>query len=104
MLKLNDKTFDKYVADDVPLLVMFHAAFSGPCKLAFPNFQEAAGRRGNRVRFATFDLDGNPDVPERYGLKGVPLFIYFEGGKPQNHTLGALNVEQIIELIPEESD
>lgn len=99
MLALSDKTFQKYLDDDTPTLVMFHAEFSGPCNLAKPEFETAAGRAGNYVRFATFDLDGNPDVPERYGVRGVPLFVLFEDGVPKNPTVGSLNTEQILGLI-----
>lgn len=99
MLALSDKTFKKYLDDDQPLIVMFHAEFSGPCKLAAPAFQEAAGRAGNRVRFATFDLDANPDTPERYNVRGVPEFIVFVGGVPTVPTVGALTCQQILGLL-----
>jgi len=99
MIALSDKTFQKYLNDDMPTMVMFHAEFSGPCKLAEPEFAAAAGRAGNRIRFATFDLDGNPDTPEKYGVRGIPLFVLFEDGHPKNPTVGALSSEQILEIL-----
>lgn len=99
MLKLTDKTFDKYLADDMPLLVMFHAEFAGPCNIAFPEFVAAQGRIGNQVRCATFDLGDNPDVPTRYGVRAVPLFILFSGGTPVQVYAGALTEEQILEAF-----
>lgn len=99
MQALTDKTFDKYLADDVPLLVMFHAEFAGPCNLAKPEFEGAARRIGNRIRCATFDLDGNPDVPERYGVRAVPLFILFEDGIPVSVYAGALTEAQLLEAF-----
>ena len=99
MLALTDKTFDKYLADGMPLLVMFHAAYAGPCNLAKPEFEGAARRIGNRIRCATFDLDGNPDVPERYGVRGVPLFILFKGGQPADAYIGALTEAKLLEVF-----
>lgn len=99
MLRLSDKTFQKHVDADIPLFVMFHAAFSGPCNLAMPEFEAAHGRAGNRVKFATFDLDGNPNVPERFNVRGVPEFILFVNGVPTNPTVGALTCDQILELL-----
>lgn len=99
MLALSDKTFDKYLEDDMPMIVMFHAAFAGPCNLAFPEYEGAARRIGNRIRCATFDLDGNPDVPARYGVRAVPLFIMFENKKPTVAYSGALNESQILEAF-----
>lgn len=100
MLTLSDKTFDTYLNDTQPMLVMFFAEFAGPCNLAMPEFEKAASRAGNRVRFVKFDLDGNPNVPERYNVRGVPEFIYFEDAKPINPMVGALNCEQILVLLP----
>ena len=99
MQKLTDKTFDKYLGDSTPLFVMFHASFSGPCRIAMPNFEEAAARRGNQIRFATFDLDGNVEIPERYGLRSIPLFILFVDGKPNDPVTGALSTDQILEIV-----
>lgn len=102
MLALSDKTFQKHLEADIPLFVMFHAAFAGPCKLAEPAFREAHGRAGNRVKFATFDLDGNPNTPERFNVRGVPEFILFVNGEPINPTVGALNCEQILGLLDDD--
>jgi thioredoxin 1 len=99
MLALSDITFDKYLHDDMPTVVMFHAAFAGPCLLAKPEFEKAASRAGNRIRFATFDLDGNPNTPERFGVRGIPLFVLFKDGIPHNPTIGAIDCEKILEII-----
>ena len=102
MIALTDNTFDKYREDGMPMLVMFHAFFAGPCNLATPEFEGLAGRIGNRVRCATFDLDGNPDVPERYGVRGIPLFVMFEDGVPVKAVAGALNLDQLLEQFDAE--
>ena len=102
MLTLTDKTFDNYLADDMPMIVMFHATFAGPCNLAMPEFEGAARRVGNRIRCATFDLDGNTNVPERYGIRGIPNFVFFEDGKPTVAYVGALNEAQILEAFDAE--
>ena len=96
MKNLTDSTFDKYREDTMPLLVMFRADFAGPCRLAMPEFEGAASRIGNRIRCVTFDLDGNPDVPERYGVRSIPLFVLFEEGVPVKAVAGALNESQIL--------
>ena len=99
MLALSDKTFDKYLEDDMPMLVMFHAAFAGPCNNAMPEFEGASSRIGNRIRCVTFDLDGNTAIPEKYGVRAVPLFVLFEDQKPVNLFAGALNEAQILEAF-----
>ena len=101
MMVLTDKTFQKYLDDGMPMLVMFCAPFAGPCLIAAPEFDAVAGRIGNRIRCVTFDLDGNPDIPERFGVRGVPLFMLFEGGRPIKSVVGALTEAQILEQFDE---
>lgn len=99
MLTLNDKSFDRYRTDDMPLLVMFKAVFAGPCNLAAPVFEEARNRRGNQVRFAFFDLDGNPKIPEKYGVRQLPLYMLFVDGEPVDVVAGAVPLERILEIV-----
>lgn len=98
MLTLTDKTFDKHL-DGEPLLVMFTATFAGPCALADPMFEEARGRRGNQVKFAKFDLDGNSRIPHKYGVRSVPCFILFQDNLPVDAVAGAVPTERIIGML-----
>jgi thioredoxin-like negative regulator of GroEL len=99
MLILSDKTFAKHLDENEPMLVMFTAKFAGPCALAEPMFEEARGRRGNQVKFASFDLDGNSKVPNRYGVRSIPCFILFIDGKPVDAVAGAVPTERILEML-----
>ena len=98
MKALTDKNFAAWVKE-MPTIVLFHADFAGPCNLAMPEFQAAHDRAGNRVQFCTFDLDGNPDTPARFNVKGIPNYIVFTDGKPLSMHVGALNMDQVLEII-----
>lgn len=98
MKKLDDKNFHAWIKD-MPTIVMFHADFSGPCHVALPDFELAEQRAGNRVRFCTFDLDGNPDIPSFYNVKAVPNYIVFDEGVLVSMTAGNLSVDQVLELV-----
>jgi thioredoxin 1 len=51
------------------------------------------------LRFATFDLDGNPDTPERFGVRGVPEYILFRDGIPTFPMVGVLTKDQLREIF-----
>lgn len=99
MLTLTDKTFDKHREGDMPLFVMFFAEFAGPCAAAEGAFIEARNQRGNQIKFAKFDLDGNTVVPARYNVRQVPLFILFVGGEPRDPLAGAVPTEVLLEML-----
>lgn len=102
MKTLSDKNFDQQLQSGYPMVVMFYADFSGPCRLAMPEFEEAASRRGNTVDFFVFDLDGNTKIPERYGVKGVPEFMLFSDGVPHNPVVGAIDCDTILDYVDTE--
>lgn len=96
----DDKNFDRDVLkSNVPVVVMFHASWAGPCRLAQPTFEEMAGRYGNQVAFFTFDLDDNPTIPERYGVKKIPAFYLFDEGQPEKAMAGAMAFENMCTIM-----
>lgn len=97
MLTLTDENFDEHTSG--PLLVMFTAEFAGPCKLADPTFDEVESRLAGEVPMGKFDLDGNPNVPFRYGVKQLPLFCMFVDGQVIDAVAGAVPAARIIRLL-----
>lgn len=98
MQLLTDANFDATLKDSPLLLVMFTAPWAGPCNMVKPAFDEAAGRLGNSVTFATFGLDDNPNTPEKYGVRQIPLFVMFKDGDPVAMTAGAISAEDIMTI------
>ena len=98
MQTLTDDTFDATLNTGEPLIVMFTAVFAGPCKAAESTFREARGRRGNQITFAKFDITDDPEIPKRYGVRALPLFMTFKDGKPVEPVAGAVPLDRILEM------
>jgi thioredoxin 1 len=45
------------------------------------------------------NVDDNPSVSQRYGIKGIPTLILFRGGKEEERVVGATSKEAISKLI-----
>jgi thioredoxin 1 len=90
MKTLTDGNFEHEVATVEAAVVMFSAPWAGPCNLARPAFAAAHGRYGNQITFGEFHLDDNPNVPQKYGVRQVPLFVFFSAGKPVRYITGAV--------------
>lgn len=97
MITLTDDNFDDYANE--PLLVMFTAEFAGPCRMAEPTFRHVEQMLKGEVRVGKFDLDNNPDIPSRYGVKQLPLFVMFVNGQVIDAVAGAVPSERIIRLL-----
>ena len=38
---------------------------------------------------AKLNIDENPDIPGRYGVRGIPTMLLFKGGQPVAQKVGA---------------
>jgi len=45
------------------------------------------------------NVDENPEVPQRYGIRGIPTLIVFKGGQEQERIVGAVSQEQISRVL-----
>jgi len=92
-LKLTDKTFEEEVikADsDKPVLVDFWAEWCGPCKMVGPIVEELAGEFEGKAKVGKVDVDSNPEVSTKYGIRSIPSLLIFKNGEVVDQIIGAV--------------
>jgi thioredoxin 1 len=96
----SDSTFENDVLkSDRPVLVDFWAAWCAPCRMLAPTVEAVADKYASTARVVKLNVDDNPSVSQRYGIKGIPTLILFKNGREEERVVGATSEGAISRML-----
>ena len=81
---------EKVLNSDVPVMVDFWAEWCGPCKMIAPSVHDMAVEYDGQLSVGKLDVDSQPDIAMKYGVRSIPALIFFKDGKPVDQIVGAV--------------
>jgi thioredoxin 2 len=98
--KVTDRDFERTITgSSVPVLVDFYADWCGPCKAMAPTLDELAQKRAGEVLVVKLDTEANPATASRFGIRGIPTVIAFQGGKERARHVGLADMKALENLV-----
>ncbi len=96
----SDGNFDADVLQsEKAVLLDFWAEWCSPCKAIAPILAEAADEYEDKLSVVKLNIDENPNIAQKFGIRSIPTLMIFKGGAPQAQKLGSLTKSQLTEFL-----
>ncbi|MCE6076314.1 MULTISPECIES: thioredoxin [Rhizobium/Agrobacterium group] len=89
-VKVDANNFEAEVLQSVePVVVDFWAEWCGPCKMIAPSLDEISTEMAGKVKIAKLNIDENPELAAKFGVRSIPTLAMFKGGEVADIKVGA---------------
>lgn len=96
VVHLTEKTFDEALAAAEGVwMVDFWAAWCNPCRAIAPVLEELAQSSKGGVTLAKVNVDEQPALAARYGIRSIPTILFIKDGKVADQVIGAVPKAQV---------
>lgn len=84
-----------------PALVNFYADWCGPCKVFAPVLERISQELEGKIDVFKVNIDQAPEIPELFGVKGVPTTLFIAGPTEPAVVSGSMNADELRHTIRE---
>ena len=99
-ITVTDSNFEEVVLkSELPVLVDFWATWCGPCRMLGPVVADVAKEQEGKILVGKVNVDENPNLARRFGIRSIPTLMLFKGGEAVNTSLGFIPKDKLEAFI-----
>jgi len=90
-LEITDQNLNEVVSqNEKPVVMDFWATWCGPCRMIAPHIEEMAAAYHDKAIIGKVNVDENPEVSAKYGIRNIPTVIFIKNGEVKDKVVGAV--------------
>jgi len=92
VFEVTDQNFgDEIESSEGLTIIDFWAAWCGPCRMVAPIVADLAEEYSEQgLRVGKLDVDHNPGIASKFGIRSIPSILFFKDGKHVDTVVGAV--------------
>jgi thioredoxin 1 len=98
--EIDEVQFESEVlGSDRPVIVMFWASWSAPCKILTPVMDKVATICVGNVKVFKINADDNPSLSLWYGIQSIPTVLCLANGEVRARIVGTASKEAVLSKV-----
>jgi thioredoxin 1 len=99
-IEITDSNFQEVVVNSgKPAVVDFWAEWCGPCRMLTPVIKELSTEYEGRVVVGKVDVDSNPGISAKYGIRNIPTVLFLKNGEVVDKQVGVVPKGALVNKI-----
>jgi len=96
--ELTNGEFDEFIKEGL-VFVDFFAEWCMPCTMMSPIIDNLSNEFKGKIKFSKVNVDDNSKIAQKFGVSSIPTFLLFEDCKVIERFSGAINQEELSEIL-----